>query len=92
MICAGLPPTTATFEYVPSALVGDERVIKGSYMGSSVPQRDIPKYIDHFLAGRLPIDRLRTHEIGFDELNLGFDRLDDGVGVRQVLVPRRSTA
>jgi alcohol dehydrogenase len=88
MICAGLPPAGAAFEYVPSALVADERVIKGSYMGSSIPQRDIPCYIDHFLAGRLPIDALRTDDIGFQDINAAFDRLDDGIGVRQVLIPQ----
>jgi hypothetical protein len=33
----------------------------------------------------MPIDRLRSHVIGFDELSAGFDRLDDGDAVRQVL-------
>ncbi len=85
-ICAGLAPANASFEYVSSALVADERVIKGSYMGSSVPARDIPRFIDFFLAGQLPVDKLRTSEIEFRELNVAFDRLDDGIGVRQVLM------
>ena len=84
-ICAGLPPHTATFPVPSSALVADERVIKGSYMGSAVPTRDIPDFVDKFLRGKLPVDRLLTDQIGFDDLNAGFDRLDDGVGVRQVL-------
>jgi len=89
-ICAGLPPVTAHFDYVPSALVADERVIKGSYMGSSVPKRDIPRYLDYFQTGQLPVDRLRTNEIGFQEINVAFDRLDDGIGVRQVLICSKS--
>ncbi len=84
-ICAGLPSHTATFALPSAALVADERVIKGSYMGSAVPARDIPRFIDLFLSGRMPIDRLRSDVIGFDDLNAGFDRLDDGVVVRQVL-------
>jgi alcohol dehydrogenase len=89
-ICAGLPPVTARFDYVPSALVADERVIKGSYMGSSVPKRDIPRYLGYFQTGQLPVDRLRTNEIGFQEINIAFDRLDDGIGVRQVLICSKS--
>lgn len=65
--------------------MADERVIKGSYMGSAVPDRDIPRFIDLFLSGRMPIDRLRSDVIGFDDLNAAFDRLDDGLVVRQVL-------
>jgi Zn-dependent alcohol dehydrogenase len=41
-------------------MVSDERVIMGSYMGSSVPQRDIPHFADQFITGKLPIDRLLT--------------------------------
>ena len=88
-ICAGLPPVTANFPMPSSALVADERVIKGSYMGSSVPARDIPRYVDAYLAGKLPVDRLRSDEIGFDDLNAAFDRLDEGLVVRQVLICRR---
>ena len=54
-------------------------------MGSAVPARDIPQYADAFMNGRLPIDRLLTGEIRFQDLNRGFDELDDGIGVRQIL-------
>lgn len=84
-VCAGLPSHTATFAMPSAALVADERVIKGSYMGSAVPSRDIPRFIDLFMDGRMPIDRLRSDVISFDEINAGFDRLDDGLVVRQVL-------
>lgn len=84
-VCAGLPSHTATFPVPTAALVADERVIRGSYMGSAVADRDIPRFIELFLNGQLPVDRLRSDVIGFGELNAGFDRLDDGVVVRQVL-------
>ena len=79
-ICAGLPPQAATFPLPSAAMVADERVIKGSYMGSA-----IPLYAEAFASGRLPVDRLLTGEIDFENLNRGFDDLDDGVGVRQIL-------
>jgi alcohol dehydrogenase len=85
-VCAGLPAHTATFPMPSAALVGDERVIKGSYMGSAVPSRDIPKLVQLVLDGAMPIDKLRSDVIGFDGLNAGFDRLAAGDGVRQVLV------
>jgi len=37
------------------------------------------------MGGRLPVDRLLTGEIDFENLKKGFDDLDDGVGVRQIL-------
>lgn len=87
-VCAGLPGHTATFPMPSAALVGDERVIKGSYMGSADPERDIPRFVQLFLDGKLPVDRLRSDVIGFGDLNAGFDRLADGKGVRQILKPR----
>ncbi len=39
-------------------MVSDERVIKGSDMGSAIPARDIPIYAEALMSGRLPVDRL----------------------------------
>jgi alcohol dehydrogenase len=68
------------------SLVAEERSVRGSYMGSAVPVRDIPRFVALYQAGRLPVDRLLTHTLGLDEINEGFDRLADGVGVRQVVL------
>ena len=81
-----LPPPTATFNVPAVNLVVEERTLKGSYLGSSVPARDIPHYIALYRAGRLPVDRLVTHRIKLGEINLGFDRLANGEAVRQVIV------
>ena len=70
----------------PVTLVAEERTLKGSYIGSAVPQRDVPHYISLFRAGRLPVDQLLTHRLKLDDINEGFDRLREGVGVRQVVV------
>ncbi len=67
-------------------LVAEERTLKGSYLGSGVPSRDIPRLAALYRAGRLPVERLVSHRIGLDEINLGFDRLADGTAVRQVIV------
>jgi alcohol dehydrogenase len=56
-------------------------------MGSCVPVRDIPRFIDAFRAGRLPVDRLISRNVTFEEVNAGFDRLDDAQAIRQILVP-----
>jgi alcohol dehydrogenase len=68
-------------------MVSDERTVKGSYMGSCVPSRDVPRYLSLFRRGRLPVDRLKSGDIGFQSLNEGFDRLAAGKTVRQVLLP-----
>ena len=88
-VSVGLPQPNQLFQFAHSALVSDERTIKGSYMGSCVPKRDIPRFIDLYKRGKLPIDRLRSATIGFGDINAGFDKLADGAVLRQILVPHR---
>ena len=84
-VTAGLPPPTATMPLTPVILVAEERTLKGSYIGSAVPGRDIPHYIELYKRGRLPVDRLMSGVLSIDELNEGFDRLHDGHAIRQVV-------
>lgn len=84
---AGLANVNSKFEISPLPLVGEERTIKGSYMGSSVPSRDIPRYIDLFLKGRLPVDRLLSSTGSLDDINEAFDRLDRAEVIRHLILP-----
>ena len=51
-----------------------------------MPSRDIPRYIELYQRGRLPVDRLMSGTLRLDEINEGFDRLHDGEAIRQVIV------
>jgi alcohol dehydrogenase len=85
LVTAGLPPPTTRFAIPAVSLVADEKSIRGSYMGSSVPSRDVPRYLDLYRRGRLPVDRLVTHRLALDDINLGMDRLREGKAVRQII-------
>lgn len=87
-ISAGLPDPSKTVAYAHAPMVSEERTIKGSYMGSCVPQRDIPRFMELYLAGLLPVDRLRSGDVSFDTLNRGFDLLAAGKVARQTLRPK----
>jgi len=87
VVSAGLPAIDARFSYPHSALVSDEKSIRGSYMGSCVPKRDIPRFIALYQRGRLPVHKLRSSLIGFDDINAGFDNLAEGTVLRQILQP-----
>ncbi len=71
-VTAGLPHPTATWGMGPTHLVAEERTIKGSYIGTCVPSRDLPRYIDLYRRGRLPVNRLMTGKIKLDQINEGF--------------------
>jgi alcohol dehydrogenase len=68
------------------SLVAEERTLKGSYLGSCIPARDIPRFVGLHRAGRLPVERLLTHTLALEEVNEGFDRLASGEAVRQAIV------
>lgn len=85
-VTAGLPPPTHTFALPQVNLVAEERTVKGSYIGTCVPNRDLPRYIELYRRGKLPIDRLMSSRLKLDEINIGFDRLHEGKAVRQVIV------
>jgi alcohol dehydrogenase len=84
-ITAGLPPPNAALPVPLVQLVAEERTLKGSYIGTCVPIRDIPRYVALYRAGRLPVDRLMSGKLTLDQINEGFDRLHDGKAVRQVI-------
>jgi alcohol dehydrogenase len=65
--------------------VAEERTLKGSYIGTCVPSRDLPRYMSLYEQGRLPVDRLLSSVLELDDINAGFDALADGTAVRQVI-------
>jgi Zn-dependent alcohol dehydrogenase len=85
-VTVGLPGPHQMFSVPAASLTAEERTIKGSYMGSAIPCRDIPRYIALYRHGKLPVDRLLSHRMSLDEINIGFDRLRCGEAVRQVVV------
>jgi alcohol dehydrogenase len=85
-VTAGLPPPNHTFALPQVNLVAEERTVKGSYIGTCVPSRDLPRYIELYRRGKLPVDRLMSSRLKLEEINVGFDRLHEGKAVRQVIV------
>jgi alcohol dehydrogenase len=66
-------------------LVAEERSVKGSYIGTCVPKRDVPRFIAMHQRGILSVERLVSGRLTLDEINEGFDRLHDGRAVRQII-------
>ena len=86
VISSGLSNPKKSFVINHVDLVVGEKVIKGSYLGSCIPSRDIPAYIDLYNSGRLPINHLMSDKIKLNEINQAFDKLADGNVVRQLII------
>lgn len=84
-VTGGLPHPSAKLEIPAVGLTGEERTLKGSYLGSGVPTRDVPRFLGLHRQDRLPVDQLLTHRIRLEEINEAFDRLHTGAAIRQVI-------
>ncbi len=84
-VAIGLPHPTQELSVPAVSIVGEERQILGSYMGSAVPRRDIPRLLGLYKAGRLPVDLLFSGSIELERVNEGFEALAKGEAVRQLI-------
>lgn len=84
-VSSGLSHPEHKFTLSHTVMVAEERTIKGSYMGSCIPARDIPRYISMYQRGLLPVDKLISAKIGLDDINEAFDTLDAGETIRQII-------
>ena len=85
-VTVGLPSPDDLATISPLLLVAEGRTIIGSYLGSCVPARDVPVFVDLWRAGRLPIEGLVSSVISLNDLNGAFDALERGEALRQVII------
>ncbi|OYO21923.1 alcohol dehydrogenase [Enemella dayhoffiae] len=84
-VTVGLPAASARAEISPLQLTAEARTLIGSYLGSAVPSRDIPHYVELWRAGRLPVEELISSRIPLSRINEAMDQLADGRAVRQII-------
>jgi len=87
IVCVGLPKSGDVYQLPHASLVGEEKAVRGSLLGSCIAQRDVPLYLNFYMEGRLPVDRLQSGTMRFEELNENLDKLHRGSVVRQILLP-----
>ena len=75
-VTVGLPRPDARITLSPLGFVAEGRSLIGSYLGSAVPARDIPRFVELWRSGRLPVEALVSSTIDLDQLNDGMDQLD----------------
>ncbi|MBT9507061.1 zinc-dependent alcohol dehydrogenase family protein [Rhodoferax sp.] len=85
-VTVGLPASSQNLMLPVWHLVAEERTLKGSYLGSCVPRRDIGRFVSLYRNGRLPVDKLLTGRLKLEDINEGFDRLHRGEAIRQIIL------
>jgi NDMA-dependent alcohol dehydrogenase len=85
VIAVGLPPEGVTADLPASDLPRAEKVVTGSFYGSCSPQIDMPRVIDLYMDGRLPLDKLVSRTYSLDEINDAFAAMNSGEVARAVI-------
>jgi len=85
-VTAGLPRPDDRWPLQQLSLTAEERTVKGSYIGSCIPARDVPRYMGLYRSGALPVDRLIGRKLALDDINEGFDGLASGSSLRDLIV------
>jgi alcohol dehydrogenase len=85
-VTASLPHPDHRLSIPAVQLTAEERILKGSYFGSCVPARDVPRFISLYQLGKLPVNKLLSEIVRLEELNEAFDRLADAKTIRQVMI------
>jgi alcohol dehydrogenase len=84
-VTVGLPAPDARSEISPLLMTAEARTVIGSYLGSSLPARDIPVYVDLWRRGLLPVERLVSRTVPLSDVNEAMDALAGGTVLRQLL-------
>jgi S-(hydroxymethyl)glutathione dehydrogenase/alcohol dehydrogenase len=67
------------------AIVGTERRVQGSFLGSTRLQLDLPRYLQLYRQGRLKLDEMISLELGPHEFDKGVAEVEAGRAARIVL-------
>ncbi len=86
-VAVGVAPSDAVVEVPAQELVFSEKTLKGSFYGSTRPHADMPRLLELYRAGRLPLDRLLTRRYPLEQINEAYQALLSGEVARSVVIP-----
>ena len=82
----GSYPPTATMTIAPGGdFTTRGKTLTGGLQGGIVASVDIPKYVDLYMAGKLPVDKLISRNYSLDQINEAFTALKEGEVMRSVI-------
>lgn len=87
IVAVGLPPPNRRVTFNALQFAGRGVRLLGSYMGDSKPKEDIPRYVDWWRQGILPLELLHTDTAPMAAINEGLDALAQGRVIRRLFRP-----
>ena len=80
----GMVPEGEMLEIHGADLLSDKR-LQGSNMGSNHFRRDMPRFVEFYLDGKLKLDDMISRRIRLDQINEAFDEMKQGELARSVI-------
>jgi S-(hydroxymethyl)glutathione dehydrogenase/alcohol dehydrogenase len=81
---AGVAGKGETLDVVPRLLITGRR-IAGSSFGGVKGREGVPALVDRWLAGEIDVEPFISHRITLDDVNRGFELMEDQDGIRSVI-------
>ena len=81
---AGVAGKGETLDVIPRWLIQGRR-IAGSSFGGVKGRDQVPELVDRYMAGEIDVAPFLSHRISLDEVNKGFDLMEDHDGIRSVI-------
>ena len=83
-VIVGMAPLVSMFTVAPyEFLLG--KTVTGTVQGDIIAPIDVPRYVDLFMAGKLPLNKLVTKTYKLDQVNEAFEALEKGQVLRSVI-------
>jgi S-(hydroxymethyl)glutathione dehydrogenase/alcohol dehydrogenase len=57
----------------------------GRAFGGALGRRDVPRFVDWYMEGKINIDDLITHVMPLERINEAFDLMHEGKSIRSVV-------
>ena len=86
VVLVGVPTTTMKLELPFLDVFSHGGVIKPSWYGDCLPERDFPMYVSLFQQGKFPLDKFVSERVGIDEVEDAFETMKKGSVLRSVVV------
>lgn len=86
VVLVGVPRPDMRIDLPLLDVFGRGGALKSSWYGDCLPSRDFPMLVDLYLQGRLPLERFVSEEIGLEQVEEAFGRMQRGEVLRSVVV------
>ncbi len=84
LVIAGAPPAADMVSFYPFEFLFG-KTVKGTFLGNVWPAIDIPRLVELFMDGQLPLDKLVATNYSLDRINDAIEAVDKAAVMRAVI-------